>query len=508
MQPEGSRASPGAYAPVVTVRQAAVAAGSPGAAEAAAGVLRTGGNAVDAAIAAAMAATVCEPGLASLGGGGFLAVRTPDGDEVVHDFFVDAPGRGHDQARAAPELDTIVINFGGANQVFHAGLGSLAVPGVLDGLVHAHARHGRLDLAQVSQPAQRLALHGWVVDPIQASVLVLLAEILRLTEECWTLYSRWDQPAAPGSRLTNPALATTLEAIGSGGIRRFADLQGVPELLGRVQAAGGDLTSADLDAYRPVEREPLRAEHLGAVLATNPAPSFGGPILAEATRLLGEQGPVGFDPAGVARLITALRGATDTEKRMRLAGQAAAVRGTTHVSVVDADGGIASLTQSNGSCSGIVVPGTGVQVNNVMGEEDLHPGGLHTTPPGTRIGSMMAPSILDMPDGRVVALGSGGSERIRSAMLGVLVGLVDRGEHAAGAVESPRVHWDGSGVQAEPPLAPDVATVLESLGPVTVWDNRHLYFGGAHVAVRHPDGHVEAHGDSRRGGVARIVEVR
>jgi gamma-glutamyltranspeptidase/glutathione hydrolase len=121
---------------------------------------------------------------------------------------------------------------------------------------------------------------------------------------------------------------------------------------------------------------------------------------------------------------------------------------------------------------------------------------------------MMAPSILDLPDGRVVALGSGGSERIRSAMLAVLVGLVDRNEHSAGAVESPRIHWDGSGVQAEPPLAPDVAAVLGELGPVTVWDSRNLYFGGAHVAVRYPDGRVEAHGDSRRGGVARIVEVR
>jgi gamma-glutamyltranspeptidase/glutathione hydrolase len=155
----------------------------------------------------------------------------------------------------------------------------------------------------------------------------------------------------------------------------------------------------------------------------------------------------------------------------------------------------------------VVVPGTGVQVNNVMGEEDLHPAGLHTAPPGTRIGSMMAPSILDLPDGRVVAVGSGGSERIRSAMLAVLVGLVDQGEHAPGAVESPRLHWDGAGVQAEPPQAPEVVEALASLGPVNVWEGRNLYFGGAHVAVRYPDGRVEAHGDSRRGGVAHIVEV-
>ena len=492
----------------MVVRQAAVAAGSAGAADAAAQVLRIGGNAVDAAIAAACAATVCEPGLASLGGGGFLTVRTPAGEQVVHDFFVDAPGHGRDPALPHPRLDTVVIRFGGADQTFHAGLGSLAVPGTLDGLLHAHARHGRLPLADVVAPAARLAADGWTVDPVQAGVIVLLTDILRLSPDCWALCSTGNRPAEVGTVLTNADLARTFERIGTGAVRRFADLAGVPELLERVATAGGALTAADLADYSPDEREPLRAEHRGAVLSTNPTPSFGGPILAEATRLLGEHGPVGADAAGALRLVTALRGATDSEKRRRAAGVPGAVRGTTHVSVVDADGGIASLTQSNGSCSGVVVPGTGVQVNNVMGEEDLHPAGLHTAPPGTRIGSMMAPSILDLPDGRVVALGSGGSERIRSAMLGVIVGLVDRGEHAPGAVESPRLHWDGAGVQAEPPQSPEVVDALRSLGPVNVWEARSLYFGGAHVAVRYPDGRVEAHGDSRRGGVARIVEVR
>jgi gamma-glutamyltranspeptidase/glutathione hydrolase len=481
-----------------------VAAGSIGAVDAAVQALRAGGNAVDAAIAAAFAATVCEPGLASLAGGGFLMVRTAAGDEVLHDFFVDAPGVGQPIGR--PRLDTVTISFGGADQVFHAGSGSVAVPGTLDGLLHAHQRHGELPVASVIEPARRLALEGWTVDETQHTVFALLREILRLTPECEALYCPNSCVPASGDELTNPSLAQTMTDIATGDVRRFTDLGGVEAMLASVRAAGSAFTSSDLTGYRPAEREPLRAEHRGAVLSTNPAPSFGGPILAEATRLLGEHGPVADDAAGTARLIEALRGATEQEKRMRRSIPAA-VRGTTHVSVVDGDGGLASLTQSNGSCSGVMVPGSGIQMNNVMGEEDLHPDGLHTAVPGQRIGSMMAPSLLDLPDGRTVALGSGGSERIRSALLGVIVGLVDRGQHADGAVEAPRRHWDGSGVQAEPPVDPHVHIRLAELGPVTEWSTRHLYFGGAHVVVRYPDGSVEAHGDSRRGGASAVVDL-
>ena len=343
------------------------------------------------------------------------------------------------------------------------------------------------------------------MDDTQETVLALLREIFRLTPECWELYSAQDCPARRGTVLHNEWLAHTLGLIADGKVTTFADLPGLHALLGAVAETGGWLTEADLAAYRVVERTPLRATHRGAELATNPAPSFGGPILAEATRLLGEHGPVTDDALGTRRFIEALRGATEREKQLRRATPAS-VKGTTHVSVVDFDGGLASLTQSNGSCSGVMVPGTGVQMNNVMGEEDLHPAGLHTAPPGERIGSMMAPSLLDLPDGRTVALGSGGSERIRSALLSVIVGLVDRGQHADGAVEAPRRHWDGSGVQAEPVLDDAVANALASLGPVTRWTGKHLYFGGAHVVVRYPDGRVEAHGDSRRGGASAVIE--
>jgi gamma-glutamyltranspeptidase/glutathione hydrolase len=400
----------------------------------------------------------------------------------------------------------IRIQFSEADQLFHCGPGSVGVPGMLDGLVAVHAAHGRLSLADVLAPAARLAREGVALEPVQASVLTLLAEIFALTDECAATYLPGGVPPAAGTVLRNPALADVLDAMGRGDVRGIADLPGIDEALAAVAATGSALTLADLHAYAPARRAPLVVDHHGAQVLTNPAPAFGGPILAAAVQALAALGPAGADPAGRTRVVAALRDATAREKRLR-ATTGAAVRGTTHVSVVDADGRVAALTQSNGSCSGVLVPGTGVHLNNVMGEEDLHPDGLHRATPGARIGSMMAPSVVALPDGSVVGLGSGGSERIRSALLQVVVALVDRGQPLADAVTAPRLHWDGDAVQAEPPLDDATRDALAALGPVAVWPDRSLYFGGAHIAAWHPDGRVEAVGDPRRGGCAAVVPV-
>ncbi len=485
-------------------RQAAIAAGSAAAVAAGAEVLRAGGNAVDAAIASALAAGISEPGLASLGGGGFLISREPGADTNVLDFFVDAPGLGR-QAATDPVMEAISIQFSGAVQVFHAGPASTAVPGALDGLVAAHERAGRLGFTDVVAPAARLARAGTPAEPMQAYILRLLSAIFTARPACRQVYAPAGRTPEAGELLSNPALAEVLDLMGRGAVRRIADLPSLAQLA-RDDTAGLAITELDVQRYRPRWRAALQVAHHGATITTNPAPSFGGPILLEATRLLNEAGRAGEDPQGMARVVRALHGATDREKRLRQQAPAA-VRGTTHVSVVDGEGGVAALTQSNGSCSGVVVPETGIHLNNVMGEEDLHPHGLHQAPAGERIGSMMAPSLLDLPDGTVVAFGSGGSERIRSALVHIVVGLVDRGLTLAEAVHAPRLHWDAGTVQAEPPLSAEAEAVLVQLGPVTRWTSPDVYFGGTHVAARHPDGRVEAVGDPRRGGSSMVVDL-
>jgi gamma-glutamyltranspeptidase/glutathione hydrolase len=179
-------------------------------------------------------------------------------------------------------------------------------------------------------------------------------------------------------------------------------------------------------------------------------------------------------------------------------------RGTTHVSVSDGWGNVASLTTSNGEGSGYVVPGTGIMLNNMMGEDDLHPEGFFASPPAQRVASMMSPSVLLSGAGDRVrlVLGSGGSKRIRTALLQVISGVVDFDLGVRETIERPRLHWDESQVQVEPGFPPAVIRALRGRWSVNEWSERNLYFGGVHAVS--PGGNGA--GDPRRGGDAAVVD--
>jgi gamma-glutamyltranspeptidase/glutathione hydrolase len=479
--------------------QAAVAAGDRQTVDAAAAVLRSGGNAVDAALGAGFAAAVAEPGLTSLGGGGFLVVRE-GGHTRLFDFFVDAPGRGLRTSDLTPHFDPVTVDFSGALHVFHAGFGSVAVPGVLPGYLTAHRALGRLPLKDVVAPAIALARAGASLSRSQATVLTLLRDILSLTPAASDLFLRDGAPPQAGGRFQNPTYARFLEQLGDLGPAGWADAPQTRTLIEQMRQHDGLLTMADLVDYRVRERALHTATYRGATLMTNPPPSFGGSIVCHALVEL-DAAATPERPSATTQ-VEALHHATNEQKR----GGVSSTKGTTHVSVIDADGMIASMTTSNGSCSGVLVPDTGVQLNNMMGESDLHPDGFHGAEPGTRVASMMAPSLLDLPDGSVVALGSGGSERIRSALLQTVVRLV-HGDSLAHAVDDPRFHFDGSTSQLEPGVSDAIAQELAALGHVQRWTQTSVYFGGVNAVRRHPDGRLEASGDRRRDGAGSVIDL-
>ena len=192
--------------------------------------------------------------------------------------------------------------------------------------------------------------------------------------------------------------------------------------------------------------------------------------------------------------------------REEIAGRAASRRGTTHMSVIDADGNLASLTVSNGEGSGYVVPGTGIVMNNMLGEEDLNPGGFQRWPTGHRMTSMMAPTLLEWPDGDTVALGSGGSNRLRTAILQVLLNLIDFKLPVEEAVQAPRVHYENGLLSIEGRFDVDeLGALLDAYPEHHLWEERNMFFGGVHTVAATKKG-MQGAGDERRGGVSVVCD--
>ena len=478
-----------------------VAGGHPATAAAGAQVLRDGGNAVDAAVAAVLTSFVAEPLLTGLGAGGYLLVVPPGGEPVLLDFFVEAPGRGLDAGDRAP-LQAVTVDFGDTTQVFHCGPASCGTYGTPAGLAAAVDRFGRAPLHELTAPAARLARAGVRVTPMQAYLYTLLAGINALTAAGRARYLPGGEPPRTGDVVTDPELADALDRFGAEGPAPFYTGDVAAAVVAEVRRHGGLLGAADLAAYAVVPREPLRVRFRDVTVATNPPPSAGGVLLAHALAELDRAAGETDVPALVAAMAAAERERTSEFLAGLTAAECVAANrlgSTTHVSVLDADGWACSVTCSNGEGSGVVVPGTGVHVNNCLGEEDLSPLGLHTQPPGTRLPSMMAPTVvLDGDEPRLV-VGSAGSNRIRSALLQVIVNVVDRGMAAQEAVDAPRLHYADDGVHAEPGVPEDglAATGL----PVLAFREPNLYFGGCQAVVRERDtGALSGGADPRRGG--------
>jgi gamma-glutamyltranspeptidase/glutathione hydrolase len=474
-----------------------VACGHEAVADAAASVLRAGGNAFDACIAAGFAGAVAEVGFTSLGGGGFLLAHTAAGEEVLFDFFVDTPGLGLLGERQLHFLP-IDVRFAAAHQVFHAGLGSVAVPGCLAGYLYVHRRLCRLPLDAVLAPAIDLARNGVTVDATMAELLGLLEPILTREAEAAAIVAPGGRILHEGDVLTNVDLAGYLAQLARDTSASFYTGELASVIAARMRAGDGLVTEQDLAAYTVIEREPLVIHYRGERILTNPPPSFGGELIGLALRLDEDLGPPPrwHSPEHLVRLVEVM---VEVDRR-RLDG---ATKGTTQMTVVDGDGNVAAMTTSNGEASGDVIPGTGILLNNMLGEEDLHPVGFHAGPPGLRVASMMAPTIVRGRDGAVsLALGSGGSKRIRTAIGQVVTAVISHGRDLGDAVSAPRVHWDGEAVQVEPGFPAEAIEALRARWPVNEWPARNLYFGGVH-AVQPPARTV---GDRRRGGAVRVVE--
>jgi gamma-glutamyltranspeptidase/glutathione hydrolase len=490
-----------------SVEHGVVAAGHPLTAEAGARVLREGGNAVDAAVGAMLMSFVAESLLTGLGAGGYMLVAGGGQEPTVLDFFVQAPTdrRSGPESESAADLHAIDVSFGDAAQVFHVGPASCGVYGAPAGVCAAMRRWGTVPLEDLVAPAARLAAEGVVLNAEQAYVAEILGDLLTSTPECAALWAPDGHVLAEGELLRNPELGDALLRLGREGEEPFYRGDIAAAVCGWVWDRGGALSAEDLGGYREIEREPARIGYRDREVLTNPPPSAGGTLLAYALALL-DRGPSPPTLAGVVEAMMAaqsertpdfLDGLSDDGFLERFL--ATRLGSTTHISVLDGEGLACSCTCTNGEGSGVVVPGTGIHLNNVMGEEDLNPFGFHLHPRGRRMPSMMAPSVV-MRGGRAeLVLGSAGSNRIRSALLQTIVAVVDHGMRAREAVDAPRVHFENDVLYAEPGI--DLRELAGEELQMVQFGALNLFFGGVQAVQRVGEGLVGA-GDPRRGGVA------
>ncbi len=414
----------------------------------------------------------------------------------------------------------VEILFDGNPQIFNIGAASCGVPGTAAGLWRVLERFGSAPMPELAAGPARLAREGVTVNRQQSYLHELLTPILTEYDECRALYAPDGDILREGDVFSFPALGDALERYAKEGPEAIYAGDVATAICGRVRDGGGTLTEEDLAAYEPVDREPVHAFFRGRDILSNPPPSAGGVLIAFALAVLERAGS-----AGIEQIVAAMeeaqalrteefhRGlyevgfAAELLRAERIVAAADRVGSTTHISALDAGGSCASVTCSNGTGSGIVIPGTGVHVNNMLGEEDLNPLGFHALETGLRLPSMMAPSVV-LREGEVeMVLGSGGSNRIRSAILQAIVRLIVDEEWAQDAVSAPRVHFEAGVVQAEPGVDEAALGRLESRGySVNRWERENWFFGGVHAVARDPEtGAVGGGGDPRRGGAVALA---
>ncbi len=490
-----------------------------------------GGNAVDVAIATTAAAMVTESVICSLAGGAYITIATPDTTEVI-DANCSMPGLGLDPLPVGRGVRDLWTGYGGGVDM-SIGHGSVAVPGSPMGLALAHERHGRLPWDQVWEPARVAAVEGFRLS--QASVYYL-----RYVHE--DLYGWHPQSNAAihtddGSlneegQIVIDGLADTIAAIARDGVGAFTHGEVGRLIVDEVQANGGLLTARDLAEYRPVVRQPLTSVLPTSsgdwFVATNPPPAIGGVTASAMLQLMLRGGPLPatWDDAFIDRLIqvqdivlshriTALD-AADDRHAAGLALLASVERGdfdaglsspsTIHVSAVDDEGMACAITASSGYGSGVMPAGTGVWLNNCLGEQELNPHGLHNWEVGTHLPSNMAPTVVLGPAGERMAIGSPGADRITTALLQVLIRFFG-GADLAESVAAPRLHvrHDRDGAIASIAHEEDLPLPTRWADSAEPMHANSMFFGGAGAAMCHDDGELEVAGDPRRAGGTRIA---
>jgi gamma-glutamyltranspeptidase/glutathione hydrolase len=500
------RAAPRVVSSVRVVTDVAIAAPNEAAADAGERIARAGGNAVDAALAAVLVTMVNEVGVVTLSSGGFVTVQ-PSGVGAAYtvDGWMDMPGR--DGVVHGSTWDVITQYGGGLGITI--GAGSVAVHGAVAAMGEAQRRDGRLPWFEIVAPAIEVARAGFQLSAASCFYLAYVHDEIFGWDPASRAALHDEHGAITTEPIVLPDLARSLELIAEQGPNSLNSGELARLISADVISRGGLLGMADLAAYRPVVRPALVTSVDGWTLATAPPPSLGGACVLAMLRLLDGRPHGVWDDEARAWLVRVQRAvlghrldvldssadlADDVRTFLELIDRDPAgvleSSSTAHVSATDSDGLACSVTISSGYGSGMIAEGTGIWLNNCLGEQELNPAGLYARPPGSRLLSNMAPTVGRRRDGSTLAIGSPGADRITTAIAQVLAGHISGRMSLEEAIQHPRVHVHRA-------RRPDEQIRVET--------ELTMYFGGVGAALAGPDGDLDAAADPRRDGVSRIV---
>ena len=507
--------------------------------DAGAAVANRGGNAVDAAIAATLSSMSTNLGIIAPGASGFMTIWREGENPIVIDAYAEMPGRGLDRFEFGTGMKEAFFDYGGGTSTM-VGYGSVATPGMFAGLDLAAQKYGNLPWSEIIAPAQKQVKKGFTISPVAAEYFSYTHQaIFGWHRDSYRAIHKNDgRHLQLGDTVQIPELARSLQLIAEGGVDVLYRGELGAKITAEIQANQGLLTAEDLAQYRAIERSPIIIDFGDWSIATNPAPAVGGTCLA-AMLLLMDRSSLSEWNATTVKEIAKIQQAVLQYRRNYLEGAEESVinreaaqlletaakndwyqltksPSTIHISAVDSEGLACSVSASSGYGSGVMAGGTGLWLNNSLGEIELHPQGLHDLSPGTRLTSNMAPTICRHSDGRVLAIGSPGASRITTAIAQVLFNFISLDLPLEQAISHPRLHFE---------LLHDAPGISELAGGVDSWteviafetgldvdalksinlasrqfEGLSMYFGGVQAALGHPRNGLTAAADPRRTG--------
>ena len=469
-----------------------IATGNDESTKSAADILDQGGNAYDAILAALFMSFVCEPLLSSPGGGGYLLAKPHDQKAKILDFFAQTP---HNKKLKEKDFYPINGDFGATQQEFHIGMASAATPGIPAGIFAVHKLYGSMPLTEIAEAAINKANIGMTVSSLHAEVIQILSPILKYSNYATEVFSNSNNQLLKESEAkANPHLANFVHDLASNPKDWFYFDSPAAKIVSDMKKYKGLLTQSDFESYQVALREPLSTTINDWNIITNAAPTTGGFLITEQLKHA-QKNPV---KSTKEKLVAAMVHADQLKNNQVFQSS----KGTSHMSIIDKQGNVASLTVSNGEGCGYMVPESGFMLNNFLGEEDINTNGFFNFLENTRMASMMSPTIIENKNHKI-ALGTGGSNRIKTAMFQVIWRLIVENKPLNQAINHPRLHYENGVLDIEKGFSDEDIARLKSLYPtINQWQQRSLYFGGINAVVK---GNSElAIGDSRRNGVGLV----